>query len=263
MSDLIKYERDKVMVAVRGDELREMFEANASTGVKFGASDLTTLKTPAGGGVFWEIPTATGESTSAKEVTGLMIHMQQVGTLWPSLEQNEEKKQRPVLRTNNRLIGWQVSPIPDHMAEHLAAAQLKDADGKPLDRQFDWQKMHYNQWKTGKNGKGKWAKDQIALWFVPLDGMMPYFIRIQPGSLKAMDDFIKSLVREAIPYTRAVVSFGLTKIPGPPAYAQVTPKLVGVVDRETEMAVRDSWGKQIRDYLNAPIEMFSGDDEDE
>lgn len=233
------YERNRFLSLSAGGEVKEAMAAMRETGESFGPNDLIRVKTPTGGGTNWMVPTAGGEEPR-REIVGALVHYQRAGVLWPSEEMAQG--QMPVLRTWDMIVGEQVGPIPDDMAEVLA--EYRTEGGKfhvAPETGFP-----YAQWGSGKGGVGKRLKEQRMLFVLPENELAPYLVICQPGSLKTVGEWFKRIPQiNKVPWWRVVVSLKLQKVTskGGQTYSQIVPTTVGTLDQPTGMELRRTWGE--------------------
>jgi hypothetical protein len=206
---------------------------NMVEGDSFSMSDLVRVKTPSGGGLFWTVEGVAGESVE-KEIEGVMVFQARQGTLWPSLETTTGK--RPVMSTNDMKHGKLQIPEEEIPAEILQT--IKQHEISP--GVFDWPALPYTQFGSGKNGVGKFAKESRVLFILRKDEMFPLVIRVGPGSLKTVTQFI---MRLQVPYYRAIIGLTLKKetSKGGQDYSRIIPTLKGVLDPDSGKVVQESY----------------------
>lgn len=215
-------------------EMRAALDSLAEAGEALGPGDLIRVPTPTGGGTTWEIPTLTGETESAKSIEGILVYYQKCGILWPAEEPAENTM--PVLRTWDLVTAEQIGPIPDDMAETLEKYRIDE-------RHFRWDSLPYNQFGSGKGGKGKRVKEQRMLFILRPGDVFPILVTAQPGSLQNVTGFIKRLPMSGVQYWGAVVSLGLEKTQnaGGQPYSRIVPKLVGKLSPDEATLVKSTW----------------------
>ena len=216
-----------------GGEILEAMAANLGEGATLKESDLTRVKTPAGGGTTWTIPGLTGD-TETKAITGVLCYMCVRGLLWRSDE--PEEGSLPVLVSHDLKTAKLVldrADVPGGMLADIDAAT--GADGL-----VDWEKLPQTQYGSGKGGVGKQAKEQRVLYILREEDTLPIVVPINPGSLKGWQRFVVEMTKAGIPYFRAVVELALEKAKstGGTAYSEVVPRLVGVLTPEQGLSVR-------------------------
>jgi len=234
--------------------VRENLEA---TGETLNASDLVRVPTPPAGGTTWVISSPSGDE-NAKALTGVLCFYSKCGVLWPS--HDPVPGSMPVLRTWDCEVAEQVGPIPADMLDVLEACRTGE-------RTFDWNHCGYNQWGSGKNGIGKRCREQRLLFILRQGALLPLLVTVQPGSLKNVVKFVKSLgLQSQVPYYRAVVELTLEKVAnkGGQPYSRIVPRLVGVLSAEDGEKVRTLWTEPLSKIVrNVTIDADGDVDGDE
>lgn len=220
-------------VALAGTD-KDLAEAMASVAgtETFGPGDLIRIKMPSGGAVKWEVPDGLGNADYVGDITGVLCYVQQAGVLWPHFE--PQPGGMPVLRTFDLKTAEQVGPIPDDMIDTLEKHRLDE-------RHFNWEALPYNQFGSGKNGRGKRCREQRLLFILRPNDIYPLVVGLSPGSLKVWKKFFMNVAAKArVPYWRAVVELKLEKARsgGGQDFARVLPRLVGVLSAEDGVAVK-------------------------
>ena len=223
------------------EEIKAAQEAAAATGETFGVGDLVRVKTPAGGGTNWVIPSAAGDE-STPEIVGVLCCYQPAGVLWPS--DDPAPGTLPVLRTFNptdpNAVAEQVGPIPDGMMDSLMKHKI--SDGPPAT--FKWANLPQNQWGSGKRQIGKACKESRMLFILRQGDIYPLLVRAQPGSIRNVTQFFRQLTPTAkVPYFRCVVSLTLTKATskGGQEFSKIVPRLVGILPSDTGEIIRQKY----------------------
>lgn len=229
----------------------------AASGERLSAGDLLRVPGATGGATSWEVEGVSGPE-SIKSITGLMVGYHQCGVLWPSIDPTPDCM--PVMRTWDLKTGEQVGPIPADMAEGMEACRIDE-------RHFNWEACPFNQWGTGRNGIGKRCREQRMILMLREGDVLPLVLTCQPGSLRRVVRFVKSLGLQArIPYYRAIVEWTLeraTNKTGQP-YSQLAPKLVGTISEDEGMAVLKQWVEPLRSIItsvNPEPDVDAGGDE--
>lgn len=231
---------DKFISLSGAEDSKAAMQALKDSGESFSAQDLIRISTPLGGATNWQVPGPTGDE-SRKELVGALVHWEKCGILWPSEEMNEG--QQPVLRSWDMIVGEQVGPIPDDMAEALAPFKMGGAGN--LYQISESSGFPYAQWGSGKGGSGKRLKEQRHMFVLPVDALAPYLVVAQPGSLATVTKWFKQLVQTAkVPWWRVMVRLTLQKVTnrGGQVYSQIVPETAGILDAETADKLRSTWG---------------------
>jgi hypothetical protein len=248
-------------------DVQAAMAAIAEVGEEFTPGDLTRVKTPQGGSTTWMIPSVAGEQP-AEAITGVLCGIQKTGVLWGSEE--PEEGSMPVLRTWDLEIAQQMGPIPDDMIDHLEPHRVPGTTDK-----FYWKDLPYNQFGTAKGGEGagKRCKEQRMLFILREQDMFPLIVTAQPGSLKDVRKFILSLPQIGKPFWHAVVELRLTAAKsrgdangrGRVTFAQISPKVVGVLSDEDAMQVHQRFTlplMKMATSIDPDVAGHAGDDDD-
>lgn len=210
-------------------DVREALQANLGPGEKLNASDLPRVPTPAGGGKVWSWVDSGNNEQSAKSIDGILVYYGVRGTLWGSEE--PQGKASPVLVSYDLIKGYRLNDdIGDLDAEALEACRIGD-------REYDWQRLPWNQYGTSKSGRGRRCKESRLMAVLRSDEAWPLLVTAGPGSLKTVVPFVKRL---PVPHFRAEVSLTLEKVEnaGGQPYSQIVPRLVGSISKEEGEVVR-------------------------
>ena len=231
---LVPFNVNQYPALVEGSDLREAIEANAQ-GTPMQESDLVRVPTPAGGAKQWVVPGISGEET-VDELVGILVYFAPRGVLWPT----EDIGNSPPLLVSNDLVtatrqGDDFGDIdPDELEKYATGGG-----------RYDWQKLPWNQWGSGKNGTGKRCKESRLLMLLREGSAFPLLVRAQPGSLKTVRPFIMQL---PVPHWRAVVGLSLQVANSKGAgvkYSQIVPRLVDTLPREIGDQVRKLYTEQL------------------
>lgn len=208
-------------------------------GAGMSASDLIRVSIPAGGATTWTFMNARGDEETTKEIVGALALFSPQGILWPSEEPSEGRS--PVLVTY------------DLMVAHRVGDDLGDIDPEVLekartgDRTYDWRRLAYNQWGSGRGGRGKRCKEARLMAILREDEALPLLVTASAGSLKTVVPFVKRIASVGVPYFMAVVGLRLEKVANSAGqqYSQIVPRLVDTLSK---------WeGERIRDTYTIPL----------
>lgn len=256
-------------MAIRPDSsLREAFEANYAYGETMKFGDLTRVKIPSGGLTKWTIEELTGETT-VDEITGAIVYYHPAGTLWPTNDMQEGMK--PLLRTRDLRVAEQFGDeYGDLNPDVIEEARLIDANGQPMSTadgrgMYDWQKLAYNQWGTGKNGVGKRCKESRQICILRENDQFPIYLQVSVGSLKNVTTFFRKLPGA---YWRFVVGLTLEKAKssGGITFAMVKPRLVYQLSNDEALALKATYTDRLGTAMDeasvdAGAYVYDGDDE--
>lgn len=151
--------------------------------------DLLRVKVPSGGATSWEIMTKEGEK-SVKEIEGIIIDANDI-RLFFRKSFDETGGEEP----------------PDCMSLDMVNG-IGDPGGP-------CEKCEYNEWGSGKNGRGKACQQRKFMLFLPTNQFLPYVISAPVGSLKNMSDYFGRLTGEGLPYYCVVTKLSLEKDKNP------------------------------------------------
>jgi hypothetical protein len=228
----------------------------SETGERIDMSILTRVTVPAGGGVVWTIGDDDDMET-AKTIDGIMCLYKPSWVLWGS--ELMEEGDLPVLVSDDGATAWQVSDdIGDLDPELLDAARI--AEG-----QYDMSQLHYCQFGSAPNERGKRMKERRILGILREGDMLPLIIDLPPTSIKAVKTAMlgKIIPKTGKYYQRAVVSLGLrSESKGGNTYSVATMKLLGLVDEATAERVRSVLTEPMMSYLSSHSLYQQTDDAD-
>jgi hypothetical protein len=230
---------ERYLALADGSDLREAIVANAGVEGGIAEQDLVRIPTPAGGATTWAWDSPEG-AKETKELTGILVGYFPRGVLWPSLEPTDS---RPLLVSYDLVTAHKVGDdFGDIDADELAKYQVAGGG-------YDWKRLPWNEWGSGKNGIGKRCKESRIMFLLMEGDAFPVLVQAQPGSLKTIPPFI---VKLPVPHWRAVVALTLQAetSKGGQKFAQIKPRLVGQLTREQGAVVKemytDSLAKMVR-----------------
>ena len=219
-----------------------IIEANLD-GEPMRVQDLVRVKTPAGGGTKWTV-NIDGNETTCDEVTGLLVGIAKQGVLWP---QDDPTDQRPVIVTNDLLVGYRVS---DDLGSIDPAALEKFRIG---DRKYDWAALSSSaEFGYGAaRGGGKRVKESRVLAILRDGDVWPVLVTVGPGSLQTWIPFQKRL-----PSFHYEVVVGLrlekAKSAGGQPYSTIVPRVVGTISEEQGEVARRVYVEPLKRMFSAP-----------
>lgn len=198
-----------------GGSAMEAFQANIGDD-DFSVHDLDKVTVPSGGGTTWEIPGLDG-TDSAKELTGVIVGVLSRRSFWETSIEEGETGTPPDCASDDGKIGRGLFGIGS--TQHPSG----DCSTCPMNAFQD----------NGSGRVNKPCKEQRLLLLVREGSVLPTQVQLAPTSMKAMKKFMLRLSGQEIPYYRAIVSIGLKRVDGKPAYSVVEPRLTGRVDEAT------------------------------
>ena len=187
-----------------------------TAGMELTAQDLTTVKTPSGGGRFWELEGPSG-AESVPEITGVLAFYAMQGTLWAT--QGLGNGDRPILATRDMTVARLARPdnevtrnelgkivaiegVNPEMARQIGDYEIVD-DGRTY---WNWPSLPWTQFGSGRGGKGKFAKESILLFILTDRHPLPYVIRTGSSAIKPIRQWLLKL---QVPYWHTVVGVSL------------------------------------------------------
>lgn len=190
-----------------GSAIIEAMEANGMQGERFALSDLPFAKVPAGAApAKWIIESVVG-ADMVDAIEGVLVYYGKAGVLWPTDIQKDGTK--PLLRTDDLIEATQVSDDFGDLDQIAIEECFLRMEGTR--KIYDWNKLPYNQWGSGKNG-GKRCKEQRLVCILRPNDYAPVFVRIPPTSVNEITSFMKKLTLQAQkPHYECVVSLSLEK----------------------------------------------------
>ena len=223
-------------------DIREALLANLGPGESIQPQDLPRVPTPAGGGRRWNWIDAGNNDVDADSIDGILVSYQKRGVLWGSEE--PQSGVSPVLMSYDLVTAVRLNDdIGDLDEDVLEQARVGD-------RTYDWTKLAYNEFGSGRGGRGKRCKESRLMAILRSDEAWPLLITAGPGSLKTVVPFVKRL---RVPHYRAEVSLTLQKVEngGGQAFSQIVPKLTGTISREE--------GEMIKRLYTDPLSRMATD----
>jgi len=139
----------------------QAFVANTGGGADLNFGDLTTVKTPSGGGLAWTIETPGRDAEASTSIEGILAFQARGGILWPSLVSGTGDK--PVLVTRDMRIGkLQLPTTRDNqgkivdiqgVSDQTMIQTLRDLELADHPGCFHWDSLPYSQFGSGRNGE--------------------------------------------------------------------------------------------------------------
>ena len=230
--------------ALRADSRQmRIIEANLD-GEPMQEQDLVRVKTPSGGGTKWLVP-VNGNDEPCDEIVGLCVGIAKRGVLWP---QDDPTDQRPVIVTNDLLVGYRVS---DDLGTIDPKALEKYRVG---DRRYDWVALSSSPefgYGSARGGAGKRCKESRIVAILREGDVWPILVTIGPGSLRGWLPFAKRMPSF---HFECVVGLRLEKAKssGGQPYSVIVPRIVGQVSEEQGEVARRIYVEPLKRMFNAP-----------
>lgn len=220
-----------------------IIEANLE-GEPMREQDLVRVKTPAGGGTKWSVPT-NGNEEAVDEIVGLCVCIANRGVLWP---QDDPTDQRPVIVTNDLLVGYRVS---DDLGTIDPKALEKYRIG---DRRYDWVGLSNSTefgFKSARGGEGKKCKESRVVAVLREGEMWPVLVTVGPGSLGGFISWKKRLPSF---HYECVIGLKLEKAKskGGQPYSLIVPRVIGQISEEQGEAARRIYVEPLKRMFSAP-----------
>jgi hypothetical protein len=240
MSTALKvYENNEIAALDPNSEAALAFREN-NEGTSFDVSDLIRVKVPSGGGTIWTIEGPSGKE-SVESIEGVIVFKAPHGVIWRSDDPSPGEK--PVVVTNDLVTAKLNIPreeVPEDMMESLDSAEINGRPGV-----YDWAKLPQTQWGTGKKGHGKYAKEQILLFILRPNELLPLFLAVPSGSIKNLKKFF---LQASLPYYRMLVSLKLKeeKSKGGIKYSQIIPTHSGTISPENGLKICEMYRDPLR-----------------
>lgn len=248
-------------VALRPDGgLADVMDAMLANGEgDYKLDDLSKAKVPSGGETQWKI-VELGKAQLHDEIVGVPVFYDKSGALWPSNESVEGSL--PLLVTRDLLHAEQLGDDygdinPDALEEcrmfNDDGTPMLSAAGKPV---YDWQKLPYNQFGSGKNGIGKRCKENRLMCILRKDDLFPVFLRVPPTSVNQIAQFFRQLGMKRTPHYAVVVELKLAKktSKGGQAYSEIEIKLVETLKPEEAAFMKAMYTDSLRAAMQKAAE---------
>lgn len=191
------------------------------------------IKVPAGGGIAWEKPSASGP-VSSPDLTGVVVAQRNIKVYYdkPFTGGNEP----PTCASSDGIKGVG-TPMPGCNAGSFPCAKCPN-------NQFGTAKR-----QDGAASKGKACQDKKIIYMILSDRLLPVEVVIPAGSLKPMGEYLNNLSSEGKPLSRIVTKLTLRKEKSGDGitYSQVVPEKVGEITEEHEAALFREYGVYIRE----------------
>jgi hypothetical protein len=215
-SDPVNFAALRVFPAYDPNSMQARALAANTAGMNLTAADLTTIKTPSGGGRFWEVDGASGIE-SLPEIEGVFVYFAVQGTLWAT--QGLGTGDRPILSTRDLITARLVRPdtevtrneqgkiiaiegVDQDMALKLGELEIVQGGQST----WLWQQLPWTQFGSGRGGKGKFAKEGMLLFVLTKKHPLPYVIKTGSSAIKPIRQWLLKL---NTPYWHTVVGISL------------------------------------------------------
>lgn len=217
--------------AGEGGSIAEVIEDNFGD-EGFSVSDLDRVKIPAGGGLTWEVP----DEEPTRSIAGIIIHKQATRSFWfKKRGENGEDDGPPDCYSVDAKVG--------------VGSFGPGSEGNPSGACGDCPMNVFGS-STSGSGAGKACKEQMQVFVLQPDAVLPLQLSLPPTSLRGFRRFMTRLASKGKSYYSVVTGFGLevTKSGGQ-TYSTVVPSKIADLSREEAQAARD-YGQTIRTFLD-------------
>jgi len=190
-----KVEQYSIMT-ISQEEIQGLIAANVG---RNGVSPfmLERVKIPAGGGLFWTVPTLDGE-VPVKEVEGIIIHFRDLRAYW-SRRPGED--------------GSAAGGPPDCLSEDALVGRGRRFDGD-VDEAHDCLNCRFSRFGSDpKGGKGQACGARKAIFLLRQDSILPVLFMLPATSLQQVERFFVALLSYRMPFYGCVVRIGLEQRP--------------------------------------------------
>ena len=188
-----------------------------TAGIGFGMNDLVTVKTPSAESQFFTISRAGNQEVRPK-LTGLLVFQARQGLLWPTSNDDKGKvKASPILITRDMRTAVLNAGVAVERGEDGKITAIQNAPPEMVetlsrleraDRTWDWESLPYTQFGSGKNGRGKFAKESYHLFLLEEGAVVPIRFRSGSSAIKSIQNFLRQL---PVVFYRAKIELTLQK----------------------------------------------------
>ena len=186
----------KEYAVVKSDAAQVLSESLAE-GESLGFGDLARIKTPAGGGKAWEMPS--GEVS--REFSGVMLLRQPVRAYWPMSIDDTGGGDPPACSSLDSVTG-----VGDPGGECVACP--------------------YNQWgSAGEGRRGKACRQITRLFFLLPDSLLPVLYPAPPSAFQLAKAYVVRLAAQGVPYHQVITSVTLDAVQNQDGVAYSRPVL--------------------------------------
>jgi hypothetical protein len=240
MSTALKvYENNEIAALDPSSEAALAFREN-NQGTSFDVGDLIRVKVPSAGGTIWTIEGPEGKEQT-ESLDGIVCFKAPHGIIWRSDDISPGEK--PVVVSNDLVTAKLNVPreeVPEDLMDSLDSAEIKGQPGV-----YDWAKLPQTQWGTGKKGHGKYAKEQVLMFILRPNELLPLFLAVPSGSIKNIKKFF---LHCKLPYYRMLVSLKLKEAvsKGGIKYSQIIPEHVGTIPAESGVQICELYRDPLR-----------------
>lgn len=205
------------------DETTEMLDVLAENllGETLKANDLPRIGMPAGGGLTWEMPTASGDVEPSKTITGIIVHAERTHTYWPA----EQATGTP--------------PTCSSVGPGSVAIGTGDPGG-PC-RSCPWNGFGTKVDEAGQPADGKACTERENWFMLVPDRPLPIVVSLSPGSLAGAKDYRDLLSSVGKRMSSVVTEIGLATTTNAKGkkFTYVVPRIAGHLSPAESKAARE------------------------
>lgn len=213
------------------DEIAALITENVGDG-GITVNDLDRIKVPAGGGVYWEVPSTEGDPEAVKELHCIVIGKRTVRAYWETEPDAGNAGNPPDCASADGKVG---------------IARTEAGPGG------DCATCRLNQFATAKagGGRGKACKERNLLMALLPDSKLPVVVSVPPGSLGEVRKAFLRLSGKGLRYMQVVHKLLLEPAKNADGikYAKVVPKMVRKLTDE-ELATISAYAAAVMPAFN-------------
>ena len=203
-------------------------------GQRISPFDLDVIKTPSGqGAAAWTVQTLDGEE-SVKALDGIVILARTIRSYWAKGLEESGGGSPPDCSSQDGQIGIGAPEgHPDFKAGNFETRF--DTNGDEIHRgRFSCADCPYAEFGSDAKGRGQACKQNLLLFMLGAESVIPMVVKVPPSSIKPVRNFIMRTSGRGIPMHGMVVSLGLNKVKNSTgiAYFEIVPSFVRRLDAE-------------------------------
>ena len=197
----------------------------------FSPSDLDRLTIPSGGGTSWEVP----DEDPVRAIEGVIVHRQQTRSMWFKKRGEDGEDDGPPDC---------YSPDGKHGIGVMGPGSESNPSGECITCPFN-----VFGTSTSGSGNGKACKEQMQVFMLREDAVLPIQLSLPPTSLKPFRKHMTRLATKGKSYYAVVTRFALkVEKGGGQTYSVIEPSTVLQLAPE-EVAAARAYGHTMKTYL--------------
>ena len=184
----------------------DVIRENLGDGATLSRRDLTRVTIPTGGSTVWSWQTASGAQRSEQSLKGLFVVQGRTErSLWPNQDAGGGHPPLLVVHGDSKVAHRVGTEYGDLDRKTIEAAKLPDGT-------YDIEKLpQYFAWNDRKPPRAK-ASRVIAI--LRPDDFLPLLVQVSQTSVERIEQLVKGLALDGVPFYRAVVELTLEKRQG-------------------------------------------------